>query len=63
MADQHFPAFPIESTESLYSGLSKRELFAIVALQAFISRGVIAPDDAAAMAIIYADTLLRELES
>lgn len=63
MENSNQSAFPIESTESLYPGLSKREFFAIIALQVIISRGPIAPDDAARMAIIYADTLVRELES
>lgn len=55
---------PIGSTETR-GGLTKRELFAAMAMQAFLSRDkdgtVSLPDRAASLAVCYADALLDEL--
>lgn len=61
--EKDIPAFPIQPNDMpfYHSGLTKRELFAVLALQGFISRGYIAPDDAATVATAYADELLKYL--
>lgn len=73
MKDQ--PAFPLASTEysdeyGFWSGLTKRELFAAMAMQGFVLHytGYVkcnfdtAPDETAHRAVQYADALIEELE-
>lgn len=60
-----FPAFPIEGTESLYPGLTKRELFAAMTMQGIIPVALSAgygSEKIVESAIEYADLLLERLE-
>lgn len=62
-ADQ--PAYPIEadkvSTNS--KGLTKREMFAAMAMQGMLANSFWGEQDVAEQAIRYADKLLKQLES
>lgn len=63
MNDSNFPAFPVESTESLYPGLTKRELFAAMAMQSLIAaQEEYDPEGVGLAAVAYADELLICLE-
>lgn len=44
------------------SNLTKREQFAMAAMQGLLSAAVVLPEDIAQSAFIYADDLLEELE-
>ena len=66
MKNADMPAFPVEETcnsESLSFGLTKREYFAAMAMQGFLSQNeYITPEGLAFAAIEQADALLKELE-
>lgn len=55
-------AYPSSSTS--WHALTKRELFAAMAMQGLLAGTVVmTPDDAAADAVVFADALLLELEA
>lgn len=61
MTNPKDPAFP---TGGIYSGLSKREYFAGLALQGFISRGALAYDTSdiiSVQSVVFADALIEAL--
>lgn len=64
MSSLNFPAFPIERIEPAYTGLTKRELFAAMAMQSLIPlmSDDYDPEVVAERAIKYADELLIRLE-
>ena len=67
MKNADMPAFPVEETsnsESLSFGLTKREYFAAMAMQGFVTckDNIIDHKLAAINAVKYADALLEELE-
>lgn len=46
----------------LHTGLTKREMFAMAAMQGILSTMIMRPEDAAEKAVKYANALLAELE-
>lgn len=58
------PAFPVEADKlGTTNGISKREYFAAMAMQALLSRNSPIIGDVAASAVRYADILLKQLET
>ena len=59
MTTGNLPAYPIEAEKTYYLGLSKRELFAAMAMQGMIGHSTI--EGAAITAVQTADALIAEL--
>ena len=55
------PAFPYSEDEAIFTGLSKREYFAAMALQGIMASLKPLPHDAAEMAVIMANELIEAL--
>jgi len=64
------PSYPVATNDSIYAGLTKRELFAAMAMQGYCARDIYgsmndtSPSwlDRAKLAVLHADALLAELE-
>ena len=65
MTTGNLPAYPIEAEKTYYLGLTKRELFAAMAMQGIISSGEVlitySVEHIANMAATQADALIAEL--
>lgn len=64
--NEHLPAYPVATHDSVYAGLTKREIFAAMAMQGFVSNPKnhldFNPNDDAKYCCDLADALLAELE-